>query len=135
MKSHKECPICGGKAGARISTPDEEAWVIFNFIVCSECGLSTDTFDTVEQAWEAWDKRPEVKRGSIVQITDTNHQCYPCLVIVTEVMSWGIQGYLQYPLYDNFENRTVTSLIRLSTGNYERVGDAIIVEEKAWEDK
>lgn len=66
-----------------------------------------------------------MQKGTIVQITNNEHHWYPCLVIVSEVKSWGIMGYLSIPDSGNVGN----AFIRISTGQFEVVGEALIVVE------
>jgi hypothetical protein len=68
-----------------------------------------------------------MQKGTIVQITNNEHHWYPCLVIVSEVKSWGIMGYLSIPA-DNSGN-VGNAFIRISTGQFEVVGEALIVVE------
>ena len=67
-------------------------------------------------------------RHDIVQITDENHHWYPCLIIIDEIKSWGIQGYLCAPK-DNLGNEDSVGsyFIRLKNGQFEPVGKAIVV--------
>jgi len=62
------------------------------------------------------------KCGDIVQITDEEHPWYPCLVIVDEPRSWGIQGYLTIPLKGE-------AYIRLTDKQIEICGKAKIVRK------
>ena len=64
----------------------------------------------------------EIKKNDIVQITDENDNWYPCLLIVDEVKSWGIQGYLTIPGPDKGN-----AYYRVSNGKFEKVGKANIV--------
>lgn len=68
-----------------------------------------------------------MQKGTIVQITNPDHHWYPCLVIVSEVKSWGIQGYISIPS-DNRGN-VGNAYIRLSTEQFEVVGEAKLVAE------
>lgn len=68
-----------------------------------------------------------MQKGTIVQITNSDHHWYPCLVIVSEVKSWGIQGYISIPS-DNRGN-VGNAYIRLSTDQFEVVGEAKLVAE------
>jgi hypothetical protein len=63
--------------------------------------------------------------GTIVQITDETHHWYPCLIIVSEVKSFGIQGYLSIPR-DN-SGDVGQAYIRINTDQFEEVGEAKIV--------
>ena len=38
-----------------------------------------------------------IKKDDIVQITDETNKRFPCLLIVDEVKSWGIQAYITLP--------------------------------------
>ncbi|WP_324670854.1 hypothetical protein [Hymenobacter sp. GOD-10R] len=55
----------------------------------------------------------------IVQITEEGHPWYACLLIVTEVSSIGVKGYLPQPSGEN----TVQTL---SFQQFQRVGRAVI---------
>lgn len=63
--------------------------------------------------------------GDIVQITEPDHHWYPCLVIVSEVKSWGIQGYLSIPQDNN--GNVANAYIRLINEVFEPVGKAVII--------
>lgn len=65
-----------------------------------------------------------VQAGDVVQITDPSHQWYPALVTVTDVKSWGIQGYVVTPTKGLKENGP--AYIRIQLGRYEYVGKAVI---------
>jgi len=64
-----------------------------------------------------------VEVNDIVQITDVNDGWYPCILIVTEVKKWGIQGYLKAPMSEGF------LFYRVENGKFEKVGTAVIVKE------
>lgn len=66
-----------------------------------------------------------LQQGDIVQITDETHAWYPCLIIVDEVKSWGIQGFTIIPTNDQKPNGR--AYIRLKSAVYERVGIATLV--------
>jgi hypothetical protein len=66
----------------------------------------------------------EVKSGDIVQITNDKHSWYPCLIIVSEVKSWGIQGYITIPANNN---ACGNAYIRLESKDFEIVGYANIL--------
>jgi len=69
----------------------------------------------------------EVNERDVVQITDPTHHWYPALIIVSEVKSWGIQGYTIIPTNDAESNGQ--AYIRLKQGVYEYVGKAAITAE------
>lgn len=58
--------------------------------------------------------------SDIVQVTNSANKWFPCLVIVTEVKPWGVQGYTSVPLQGD-------AYIRLNEEEYEVVGKAVIV--------
>lgn len=66
----------------------------------------------------------KIEVNSIVQITKETHYWFPALVIVSELKSFGIQGYVFLPSND-IKDRKVD--IRLEHDDYEAVGKAIIV--------
>lgn len=56
----------------------------------------------------------DVKVGDIVQAVRGN-DWFPCLVVVTEVKSWGIQGYTSIP-------KRGDAYIRINNGEFEDTG-------------
>lgn len=54
-------------------------------------------------------------KGSIIQITDENHEWYPCILVISEVKDFGCQAYISVPLKGD-------AYIRLKFGEYEYVG-------------
>lgn len=64
---------------------------------------------------------PEV--GTIVQVTPEHSKRWgACLVIVTEVKRWGIQGYVVIPSQGD-------AYLRLKTGEFETCGTAVWMRE------
>jgi len=63
-----------------------------------------------------------VKQHSIVQVTNKDNEWFPCLVIVSELKSFGIQGYTSIP-------KGGDAYIRLKKEDYEYVGEAAIVSD------
>jgi hypothetical protein len=61
----------------------------------------------------------EVKENDIVQITNTEHEWFPCLVTVSEVKSFGVQGYVTIPMQGD-------AYIRLVKEDYVKVGEVVI---------
>ncbi len=61
--------------------------------------------------------------GDIVQITDPSDNWYPCLLIVSEVKSWGIQGCVIMPT----PKGTREAYYRIENGKFQVVGKAILV--------
>lgn len=43
-------------------------------------------------------KKIEVVKGNIIQITNPKNPWYTCILVVDEVKSWGVQGYVTIPL-------------------------------------
>jgi len=70
-----------------------------------------------------------MKPGDIVQIIDTEHHWFPCLITVTEPKSWGIQGYVTFPMHVDGELEVVQAYIRLNTEQILKVGKAKISGE------
>lgn len=65
----------------------------------------------------------EAKKGDIIQITDKSDKWFPCLLVVSEVKSWGVQGYVTIPHSESVGN----AYYRIEKGKYEVVGFAVIV--------
>lgn len=57
--------------------------------------------------------------NDVVQISP-DHDWSGCFVLVTEIKSWGIQGFVQIPLQGQ-------AYIRLKHEDYERIGTAVFV--------
>ena len=68
----------------------------------------------------------DVEVNNIVQITDKTHHWFPALVIVTEIKSFGIQGFCFIPKNDGTGGE---AYIRLNKDKYELVGIAVIVPD------
>jgi hypothetical protein len=66
-----------------------------------------------------------MKKGDIVQITDEKHPWFPCLLIVDEVKSWGVQAACLIPK-SNVRNDVKQAFNRLKTEQVEVVGKAVI---------
>ena len=67
----------------------------------------------------------EFEKGDIIQITDEDNKWYPCLLIVDEVKSWGVQAYITIPRVDGVGN----AYGRVEYGKFEKVGKASLVAE------
>lgn len=61
----------------------------------------------------------EIEENDVVQIVP-EHRWGGCFVIVSEVKSWGIQGYVQIPMQGQ-------AYIRLNTGEFERIGKSLFI--------
>lgn len=72
-------------------------------------------FNGIERNWE---------KGDIVQITDENHHWFPALIIVSELKSFGIEGYTLVINYPDKPNGC--AYIRLKHEQIELVGSAVI---------
>jgi sporulation protein YlmC with PRC-barrel domain len=65
-----------------------------------------------------------VKVNSVVQINETGPEGWVgCLVQVSEVKSWGIQGWVQLPMQGS-------AYIRLNWENIDYIGQAILVHSE-----
>lgn len=62
----------------------------------------------------------KLEKGSIVQIANEDHQWFPCLIVVDEIKSFGIQGYIVMPTNDKEPN--MPAYIRLKAEDYILVG-------------
>jgi hypothetical protein len=58
----------------------------------------------------------DLKIGDIVQVTPDKEMCGACMVVVTELKSWGIQGYVQSAGVPGQQ------FIRLRFDDFERTG-------------
>lgn len=73
---------------------------------------------------EGLNEMKEIKEGDIVQITDENHHWFPCLIIVSEVKGFGVQGYITMPTNDKEPNGN--AFIRLNTDQFDFIGMASV---------
>lgn len=60
-----------------------------------------------------------IENGDLVQITNEENPWFPCVLVVSELKSWGIQGYVTIPLKGD-------AYYRVKTGEFELVGKAKI---------
>jgi hypothetical protein len=65
-----------------------------------------------------------VNVSDIVQITNPAQHWYPCLIVVDEVFTWGIQGYALIPFNDG--TGTKQAFTRLHNADFEYVGTVAI---------
>ena len=65
-------------------------------------------------------KKMDAEINRIVQVTNPKHDWFPCLVIVTELKSFGIMGYTSVP-------RGGDAFIRIKKEDYEVVGKAAMI--------
>ena len=75
----------------------------------------------------------EIAVSDIVQITDESHHWFPCLVVVSELKSFGIQGFVFIPHNDG--KPAGEAYIRLTAGSFEKVGTAVIVPANHLQDQ
>lgn len=65
-----------------------------------------------------------LSKGDVVQLTDTRNLGFAgCMLIVTEVKAWGVQGYVQLP-----GTRTAfgpQAYYRAETHEFKRIGRAV----------
>jgi len=66
-----------------------------------------------------------VKKGSIVQIIDEKHSWYPCLLIVDEVKTWGVQAVAIIPQSNDGSAPVSRAWNRL---NYEQIKEVGLAE-------
>jgi hypothetical protein len=62
-----------------------------------------------------------MEKYDIVQITDIENEWFTALLIVDEVKSWGIQGYIFVP-------RSGRAFYRIENGKFEKVGTSLFAE-------
>ena len=58
--------------------------------------------------------------NDIVQVITESHEWYGCLVVVSEVKSWGMQGYVHSPWGAG------DAYIRLKSTDFVKVGTAVV---------
>lgn len=63
--------------------------------------------------------------NDIVQITDPDHAWYSCILIVSEVKSWGVLASVYRPT-SNDNHNIITYLNRLEYRQIRKVGHSII---------
>lgn len=68
-----------------------------------------------------------MNQGDIIQITDSTHAWYGCLLVVDEVRAWGVTAYLSIPRSNDGSEPAGTAFNRLNNGTFEKVGAAILV--------
>jgi len=69
----------------------------------------------------------DIEKGDIVQITDQAHAWFPCLLIVDEVKSWGVQAGCLCPQSNDAHQMPATAYNQLKWEQIERVGKAAFV--------
>lgn len=71
----------------------------------------------------------EIQVNDVVQLVPS-HAWGGCLIQVTEIKSWGIQGYVQMPLQGQ-------AYIRVNKGEFEKIGSAVFAlqEEESNEEE
>jgi hypothetical protein len=63
--------------------------------------------------------------GDIVQVTNEAHHWFPCLIVVSEIKSFGIQGFAFMPCNDG--SGTGEAYIRLNSSDFEPIGASCII--------
>lgn len=66
-----------------------------------------------------------IAEHDIVQLVDDAHPWYPCLLVVIEVKSWGVQAYAHVVDSNEAQNQG-QAYNRLKWDQIERVGRAVI---------
>lgn len=66
-----------------------------------------------------------VNEGDIIQITDESNKWFPCLLIVDEVASWGVQAYVIIPQEEG--KPPANAYYRVQHGQFEVVGAASVM--------
>ena len=65
--------------------------------------------------------------GDVIQITDPEHSWYPCLLIVDEVKSWGVQAYAFIPKTNDGSEKAGLAFNRLKFGQIAYVGMSAVM--------
>lgn len=65
--------------------------------------------------------------GDIVQIIDRADPWYPCLLVVTEPKSWGVQGCVMMPSSNEQQDSVGQAYRRLPFDKIKKVGLAEII--------
>ena len=55
IKELKPCPFCGGKAEIEM----DDSWYWNYHVLCQECKIGTDCYETADEAIEAWNRRAD----------------------------------------------------------------------------
>ena len=70
----------------------------------------------------------EMEVGDIIQITKEDHSWFGCLLMVSEVKSWGVQAFVAIPCRN--DRREVNhAYIRLNADEFELVGKAVMIPQ------
>ena len=75
-----------------------------------------------------------VQSGDIVQIVQESHPWFPCLLMVTEVKSWGVQAFAFIPKSNDGSEAPAQAFNRLTWEQVEKVGTAVIIPRPYAED-
>ena len=67
--------------------------------------------------------------GDIVQIIEEKHPWFPCLLIVSEVKSWGVQAYALIPSANDGSSPPGSAYNRLTNEQIKKVGTAEVLAE------
>jgi len=70
-----------------------------------------------------------IKPGDVVQITNPEHPWFPALLVVSEIKSFGVQGYAIAPIDNDPNVPNGQSYNRLKAADYVYVGEATIITE------
>lgn len=68
----------------------------------------------------------EMRTGDVVQIVDVTHAWYPCLMLVGEVKTWGVQACVLVP-QSNAEQNVTQAWNRLNFNQVRFVGEAHVI--------
>jgi len=68
------------------------------------------------------EKKDLLQEGDIIQITDADDKWFPCLLIISEVKSWGVQAYITIPRNDG--EPLGNAYYRIANDKFQKVGVA-----------
>lgn len=72
--------------------------------------------------------KPFVKSGTVVQCNEEAINWCGCLILVTDVYSWGVQGFVKIPTQGD-------AFIRLNWSQIEFIGQAVLVPSEEEDDE
>lgn len=69
----------------------------------------------------------ELAENDLIQITDRTHSWFPCVLIVDEVKSRGVQACVLAPTSNDGSARPASYPMRLQAAQFEKVGRCVVL--------
>lgn len=91
---------------------------------CRRWFRDSDGTGVCPQGHEPAEDAPELAPGDIVQITDERPGLVGALLMVEEVKTWGVQGFIHHVASFQESSRIY---LRLEHNRFERIGRAVMV--------